>query len=379
MRLMEGGSLSRQIDVGPVASRRAAQWLLEVTRAVDAAHENNVVHRDLKPGNVVLDASGIAHVTDFGLAKRLSQDASLTAAGTLMGTVGYMAPEQTYGTATFATDIYGLGAILYALLTGRPPFKSDTIWDTVQHVRNQEPAAPRLLNPKTDRDLERLCLKCLEKDPLCRYVSAAEMAEDLVAYLAGDPLPHNPRPGLLSAVLRPVERELQVEPLKQFSRSNLMSAAASLVSHTAVFAIIQTGQPIALAWLALACLWTQGAVNVWVFLIRPARSAHPVEGYVVVSYVGYLLAYPVLFISGGLGQASELLSVYPYLATLTGFLVFIQGGLFWGRLYLAGLGYFVLAFVMRLSPEWAPLEFGLCHCAFLVLMSRHSHTARRGE
>jgi hypothetical protein len=373
MRLMEGGSLSRQIDVGPVASRRAAQWLLEVTRAIAVAHKNNIVHRDLKPANVVLDANGIAHVTDFDLAKRLSQDASVAAAETVVGTVGYMAPEQTYGTATVASDIYGLGAILYALLTGRPPFKSDTFWDTVEHVRNQEPAAPRLLNPKAEPDLERLCLKCLQKDPDRRYVSAAEMAEDLEAYIAGDPLPHNPRPSVLSRMLRPVERELQVEPLKQFVRSTLMSAAVGLVGHTAVFAIIGTGQPLALAWLVLACLWTLMAVNVWLFLIRPARNAHPVEGYVVVTYVGYVLAYPVLFVSGGMGQTSQLLAVYPYLAALTGFLVFIHGGLFWGRLYIAGLAYYALAFVMRLSPEWAPLEFGLCHCAYLILMSRHFH------
>ncbi len=374
MRLMEGGSLREQIEMGPVPPRRAAQWLLEVTRAIVAAHDNRIVHRDLKPGNVVLDRNGVAHVTDFGLARQLPPDATETQDRALVGTVCYMAPEQTHGMASVASDIYGLGAILYALLTGRPPFKSDTVWDTIEHVRDQEPVAPRLLNPKADADLERVCLKCLRKDPKHRYARAAELAEDLEAYIEGKVLPNNPRRTWLSAMFRPVEYVLQVEPLKHFGRSNVMSAVVGLLGHTAVFAILCTGQPIELAWLALALIWTLMAINIWLFLLRQPRSAHPVEGYVVGTYVGYLFAFPILFLVGGMSSSAELLAVYPYVATLTGLVAFIHGSLFWGPLYLVALGYYVLALVMRLSPEWAPLEFGVCHGAYVIMMSRQFRT-----
>ena len=130
MELMEGGSLKRQLELGPVPSRRAAQWLLEVAQAIEAAHQIGMIHRDLKPANVVLDGNAAAHVTDFGLARWLDQESSLTAPGAIVGTLGYMAPEQADGKATVAADIYGVGAILYALLAGRPPFHSETVLGT---------------------------------------------------------------------------------------------------------------------------------------------------------------------------------------------------------------------------------------------------------
>jgi predicted Ser/Thr protein kinase len=377
MELMEGGSLGRRIELGPVPSRRAALWLLEVAQAAQAAHEIGMVHRDLKPANVVLDGKDAAFVTDFGLAKWLDQESSVTATGAIVGTLGYMAPEQADGKATVASDIYGLGAILYALLTGRPPFQSETVLGTLDQVRHEEPLAPRALNSEADPDLERICLKCLEKEPERRYASAAAVAEDFEAFLAGEPLRHARRPGLMAVLFRPFEHHLRVDLLRQWGQSTIMSAALGLLGHGAIFALLQAEQPVELAYLVLGFLWILMALNVWAFLIRNARSAHRAESHVLASYLGYVLAYPVLFVSPGMGQAAELLAMYPALAVLTGLVVFVHGSLFWGRQYLVGLAYYALAVLMRLWPAWAPLEFAIFHSGYLILMSRHMRRHQR--
>jgi WD40 repeat protein len=196
MQLVRGGSLAeagrggRWVAGGKDSASRAAKLVAAVARAVGHVHQRGVLHRDLKPGNILLEEGGRPLVSDFGLARRLDQSGSLVA-GAIEGTAEYMAPEQARGlpgALTTAADVYSLGAVLYALLTGRPPFKGANVFETLMLVQDREPAPPRSLNPRVPGDLEVICLTCLEKEPGRRYASAAALAEDLENWLAGRPI-----------------------------------------------------------------------------------------------------------------------------------------------------------------------------------------------
>ncbi len=195
MKLIEGPNLDRALADGtwPGAGdrqRAAAGLLRTLAQAVHYAHQRGILHRDLKPANVLLDDQGQAYLTDFGLARRLDAP---TVTGSILGTPSYMAPEQAGGgSLTTAVDVYGLGAIFYQLLTGRPPFRADTPLETLLLVKQTEPVRPRTLRPELDRDLETICLKCLEKHPNRRYGSAEALADDLDLWLAGKPIRARP-------------------------------------------------------------------------------------------------------------------------------------------------------------------------------------------
>jgi tetratricopeptide (TPR) repeat protein len=191
MKLVEGGNLAEQLASIRANPRAAAALLAETAEAVQHAHMRGILHRDLKPANILIDSEGHPHVTDFGLAKRVDRDVEMTETGMVLGTPAYMSPEQASGrrgTITTATDVYGLGAILYAILAGRAPFRGNSVMETLDAVRAKPPEPPTKFNAKVPRDLETICLKCLEKDPRRRYGSAQALADDLHNWLDSRPI-----------------------------------------------------------------------------------------------------------------------------------------------------------------------------------------------
>jgi TolB-like protein/tRNA A-37 threonylcarbamoyl transferase component Bud32 len=191
MKFVEGGQLDEVARREPIPIRQAVELIANVARTVHYAHEHGILHRDIKPGNILLDAKGEPHLTDFGLARLVESESSVTHTLDVLGTPSYMAPEQALGNnaaVTSATDVYGLGAVLYQLLTGQPPFAGGATYETIKLLLDTEPRQPRLLNPKIDRDLSTICLKCLEKDPKRRYTSALALAEDLERWLKHEPI-----------------------------------------------------------------------------------------------------------------------------------------------------------------------------------------------
>jgi WD40 repeat protein/tRNA A-37 threonylcarbamoyl transferase component Bud32 len=195
MGYVEGGSLATRLKKGPLPPREAASLMRQVALSVEYAHRNNIIHRDIKPANILLDKDGNPKVSDFGLAKGLRSDSNLTIAGQVVGTASYMPPEQASAKSELigpVSDVYSLGATLYCLLTGRPPFQSADMVETLKQVVEQEAVSPRQLNAAVDRDLETICLKCLQKEPARRYHSAAHLADDLDNWLAGRPITARP-------------------------------------------------------------------------------------------------------------------------------------------------------------------------------------------
>jgi WD40 repeat protein len=234
MKLVAGGSLADRLEDYAAAPRAAARLVATVARAVHHAHQRGILHRDLKPANILIDEQGEQHVTDFGLARRLEADSGVTQSGAVVGTPSYMAPEQTTGrrgSVTTATDVYGLGAVLYATLTGRAPLGGDSVADTIQRVRERAPEPPSRINRRVSRDPEVVCLKCLEKEPHRRYASAEALAEDLERWLAGLPIAARP--------VSPAER------LWRWSQRNPALASAACVIVASLLAV--TGLSAAIA------------------------------------------------------------------------------------------------------------------------------------
>ena len=215
MKFVEGGQLDQVVSREAIPIRRAVELIAKLGRTVHHAHEHGILHRDIKPGNILLDANGEPHLTDFGLARLLEAESTITHTLDVMGTPSYMAPEQAAGETTKlnkTTDIYGLGAVFYQLLTGHPPFAGGTTYETIRLVLDTEPRQPRLWNRKIDRDLSTICLKCLEKDPRRRYSSALALAQDLEHWLKHEPIRAH-RTGIFSRGRKWMQRNQAVAAL----------------------------------------------------------------------------------------------------------------------------------------------------------------------
>ena len=226
MDFIPGASLAGLVHSQRLDTEQAARCLSGVARAVQYLHDHGIVHRDLKPSNILLDSAGTAYVTDFGLAKVFGDQEDRTQTGVILGTPGYMSPEQASGRIsqiTARSDVYSLGAILYELLTGRPPFREDNPLNTILQVLESEPTLPRKLNARVPPELERICLKCLEKDPGRRYASANALADDLDHYLLREPIEAKPA-GLVDRFNRWVRRETGLA-----ARLAIMAVATAIV------------------------------------------------------------------------------------------------------------------------------------------------------
>jgi serine/threonine-protein kinase len=373
MELCPGGSLAGKLTDTPMSADEAARVVLKVARGVAAAHAAGVVHRDLKPHNVLLTADGDPKVADFGCAKVSGPgDKQLTATGAVIGTPSYMAPEQAGGAKLVgpAADVYALGAILYECLTGRPPFRGPTPTDVLLQVLGEDPAPPRELNADVPRDLESVVMRCLEKDPVRRYPTAAELAADLERFTLGEPVTAS-RTGLLEQLVGAVDRVQLQHKFASFGNLLLALAPLMLLSEVYVSVVGQTEwkDPWVMAGRGvqgLAFVLVVGLFRRWKF-----RPNGPAERQLWAVWGGYLLA------CFGFGTSTWLLvgmdmrrafESYPGFACLTALAFFALAPTFWGYCWVIGCGFLALAFAMLLHIESASVAFGLAWAGVLLLM-----------
>lgn len=363
LEYVSGGSLAQQLDGTPVSPRQAAEVLLPLADAVHHAHERGIVHRDLKPANVLLVADGTPKVTDFGLAKRVDGSDAHTQSGTILGSPIYMSPEQAAGALEKigpATDVYALGVILYELLTGRPPFRGSSLIETMEQVREHDAAPPRSLQPRIPRDLEIVCLKCLEKSPQRRYASAAELANDLASFLRGDPIQAHSAT-LLDQVARTISHHSFDERYRGFADRMLLFAPMPLLIHLAAFGVFAGKSYYATAMVATTTCMFFTLLPALIITGTPTLYGLPSwqKRHFMTVWIGHMVAIGVIIFSVAMFVPSDrpelLMLVYPLWA-ITGAMSFLAHATEAGMYYMVAGVLFCMAIVTALTPYWAPLE-----------------------
>jgi eukaryotic-like serine/threonine-protein kinase len=389
MEYIEGISLDQKLAHGPLAGKVAARYVRILARAVAYAHKQGILHRDLKPSNILIGSDDEPHITDFGLAKRLGPESSgQTRSGAILGTPSYMSPEQAQGKSQDlgpASDVYSLGAILYELVTGRPPFRAESPLDTVMQVIDNDALPPRLLNPKIDHDLETICMKCLEKNASMRYPSADALGEDLQRYLDGDSI-HARSFNVLDRLAHILERDTHTADFSAWSAMVLAMAAIVGIEHFGVFVLILTGQPP--VWITLARLLQFVLLGALFWYNRGSRllptSAAERELWTI--WIGYFSTYFFIVIVmrlldhfgvlrtdpawRGHEYFLELLP-YPFISLVSGLAFFIMGANYWGRCYAIGAVFFVIGPLMTFELTLGPLLFGVVWTVTLLMFGIH--------
>ncbi len=376
LRYIAGMTLAERLRMKPMPARDAAEILAKVARAVDCAHQCGVLHRDLKPSNILLDEAGEPYVTDFGLAKR-DNDANVTRTGAVIGTPAYMSPEQASGNRNAigpASDIYGLGAILYYMLTGRPPFQADSPVDVLLLVREQDPIRPRIVNPRADRDLEMIALRCLQKPSDLRYRSAAMLADDLEAYLVDEPLAV--RSGRLVQVLSRAFREthhatvLENWGLLWMWHSLVLLGVCLLTNGMQWLGTAQRWHYVVLWTLAL---WAWGGVF-WL-LRRRMGPVTFVERQIAHVWLASLVGIAALFPLEWYLQL-ETLTLSPIIGVVGAMTFIIKGGILSGLFYAQGVALLCTSVAMLLVPEYAHAIFGFVSAACFFFPGLKYHRQR---
>jgi serine/threonine protein kinase len=389
MEYIEGISLDRKLAQGPLACKAAARYVRILARAVFYAHNQGILHRDLKPSNILIDVEDEPHITDFGLAKRLGPEASgQTRTGAVLGTPSYMSPEQAQGKSDQlgpASDVYSLGAVLYELITGRPPFRAATPLDTVLQVIDHQPVPPRLLNPKIDHDLDTICLKCLEKDPALRYTTAEELGDDLQRYLDGESI-HARSFNVIDRLAHVLERDTHTADFSAWSSMVLVMAGIVGAEHIAVFLLVWTEQP---SVLITAARILQFALLGYLFWHNRGSRLLPTsaaERELWTIWIGYFTVYFFIVIVTRMLAHSAILRTsdqwrgheyflellpYPFLSLVSGLAFFIMGSNYWGRCYAIGAVFFLMAPLMALDLTFGPLLFGILWSITLVMFGLH--------
>ena len=378
LEFAEGGSLEQQISGTPQNARQSAELTETLARAIQAAHEEEIIHRDLKPANILLTAEGDPKITDFGLAKRMDDDSNQTKTGSLLGTPSYMAPEQVSGNRQDlgpSADIYALGAILYHLLTGRPPFLAETPLDTLMQVMGEEPVPPRRLNSTLPRDLETITLKCLEKDPQRRYESCRQMADDLRKFLDNEPISISSA-GLINKVTRSLQRSKHDMDLRGWGSMLYWLAAIVFLTEFAIYFHAREGPP----YMLERALMIRGAqflaFGLVLYFYRGSWSVSvgSVERQMFSIWIAFFLscwlAYLVFTMMSTPGNELDQRMLYPYFSILSGLIYFVMGSNYWGQCYTLGISFFILALLMPLNLALVPLEFGGLWALCLAIIGR---------
>jgi serine/threonine-protein kinase len=364
MKYVRGTTLAQALAEGPLPPREAARILATVARAIHFAHMRGVLHRDLKPSNILLDEHGEPHVTDFGLAKQVSDAAELTRSGSVLGTPAYMAPEQAAGARGQIgprSDVYSLGVILYHMLTGRPPFQAASPGEMVLLVLEQDPVPPRMLNPAVDRDLEMICLKCLQKPSDLRYASSAALADDLDAYLNDESI--SAKNGRLGQVVAGLMRETHhAAVLENWGLLWMWHSLALLVACFATNTLDLMG--VTNRWYYFL-LWTAGLgtwASVFWALRRRMGPVTFVERQIAHLWAGSMICVALLFpLESWLGL--EVLSLSPVLGLVTGMVFLAKAGILSGEFYVEALALFVTAGLMAAFPLYGHFIFGIVSAA----------------
>ena len=355
MQYVAGQTLSRRLAEGPLPAREAAALLLPICEAIEAAHAQGLLHRDLKPSNILIDPAGRPLVADFGLARQVECDESLTHSGAILGTPTHMAPEQAAGSRGRigpATDVYGLGAILYQMLTGRPPFQGSTPMDTVLMVLEQDPLPPRLLNARTNRLLEMIALKCLQKPPELRYASAQALADDLRAFLADEPIAA--RSGrFVHVIARWMGETHHATVLRNWGVLWMWHSLALLVLCAATSALQLRGIDSPLPYLGVWCLGLGAWAAIFWSLRHRSGPVTFVERQIAHVWAGSVISIALLFpIERLLGL--PVLALSPLLGLSSGCVFLVKAGMLSGAFYIQAGLLFLTALAMALVQRWSP-------------------------